>query len=432
MENVKYPGFQLALSARTEVEFYKKVTALQHYVINHPHIPIEDIIYSVNLRHQHDKFRVTFYATNHAELIKALQECLQASPCKKGNATPQVAFLFTGQGVQYPGMTQQLYESEATFKSTIDKCAEIVDPWLKISLHDLLFNLTYSELQQTRHAHPALFAVELGLAQTLHHYGIHPNAMIGQSVGEYVAAVYAESLQLEDALRLLYEGAELLHNAKIDGRMLALKQSERVTIDLIEQYHKIEPNAVLEIALVNSATQTVVAGSFQDIGGFYGWLEEQNIACMFLSVPHAFHSSLMKPILNDYNKVTASIKYQDPKIPIISNINGQPLAKGQLNSTYWCDQLHQTVRFYDGLQWLAQNDISIFLEIGPHPVLISTARNSFSNLEAKWLATLHHRHEEWDHLLNTLTELYLEGVDVNWAVFARANGNMRHPVPLSW
>ena len=431
MDKTKHPSYQLALSAKSERDLIYKIGALQHFLVTNAHVPIEDIIFSANLIHKNEQYRLTIYSLTHAELISALQEAYLNNNFCCITKHPRMAFLFTGQGAQYPGMMQQLYESEVTFKSTIDKCAELTKNWLDMPLHELLFNLSYEELKQTRHTNSALFAVELALTYTLQHYGVRPDIMLGHSIGEYVAAVIADSIILEDALLMINKRAELLHELRIEGRMLALKQSEEITQALVSQFCSDHPDATLDIALINSANQTVVAGSFPDLSEFYTWLDEQNISSSFLSVYHAFHSSLMKPILNEYEKTVNEVAHKDPNIPIVSNLTGRPFKSGQLNPHYWCKQLHKTVRFYDGLKWMAKNDVDIFLEVGPHPALISAARSSFKDIQARWLATLRHNHREWDNLLATLTELYLAGVDVNWAVFARANGNIRHPVPLN-
>jgi len=426
----KLPSYQLALSAGSVEEMRQKINKLHHFLLNNPFVSIEDIIFSVNLLHKKQEYRATFYAKNHFELLAALQDYhIEHVPPLKLQE-PKIAFIFTGQGVQHPGMMKQLYQTEATFKSTIDHCSEILQPWLSASLPQLLFNLSAKELCEARYAHPALFSVELALALTLRHYGVHPHAIIGHSSGEYVAAVLADSIVLSDALRIIHLRSELLQHLSVSGGMLALKQSEKVTKKLLLAYCKLYPDAIIDIALVNSASQTVIAGSLAELRRFSRWLHKKNVANIFLSVSHAFHSSLMEPILDEFEKLVVHIKHYDPQILMINNLTGKPFSTQQLNGHYWCRQLRETVRFYDGLKWLSAHNIDIFLEVGPHPALISTARSSFHSHKAHWLATLRHDHKEWENLLTSLTELYLAGVDVNWPVFARANGNTRHLIPF--
>src|ERR1700688_3156422 len=342
---------------------------------------------------------------------------------------PPVVFMFPGQGAQYAGMGAALYRTEPTFQAEVDRCAELLKPELKADIREVMFpaegaNKKSDELlKQTRFTQPGLFVIEYALAKLWMSWGIKPAAMIGHSVGEYVAGCLAGVFTLEDALTLIARRAALVQ-AQPGGAMLAIRLPEKEVLGLL--------NPQLAIAAINSPNLCVVSGSNEAIGKLEEELSAKKIAARRLQTSHAFHSPMMEPVLAPFTKLLRKIKFGEPQIPYVSNVTAQWITAAEAKSPeYWAGHVRQTVRFADGVAELMKDSQYVLLEVGPGQTLSTLARQHPSKAsEQTVLASLAMTGDQELHvLLNTLERLWMNGVSVDCRQFYANERRLRAVLP---
>ncbi len=326
-----------------------------------------------------------------------------------GTDPPRIAFLFTGQGAQYHGMACRLYERVPAFREPLDRCAAILDPLLGQSLLALLRE-DGPVLDETRFTQPVLFAVEYAMAAMWRRFGIEPIAVMGHSVGEYVAACIAGVLNLEDALRLITTRGRLMQSLPAGGAMMAIFAPEAAVRAELGR-----TGGRVAIAAVNAPGQAVVSGAAADVAALGELFGARGVRCQALPVSHAFHSPLVEPVLDEFEAIARGVTYNPARIRLVSNLTGQ-LATGTecANATYWRRHMREAVRFEDGLRALATLRPDLLVEVGPHPTLLSFAEATLGPDGPARIATLRRNRDDGDELRQALGALYLAGADVNW------------------
>ncbi|HVG06172.1 MAG TPA: amino acid adenylation domain-containing protein [Thermoanaerobaculia bacterium] len=333
-----------------------------------------------------------------------------------------VAFLFPGQGAQHPGMAEELYAEEPAFREALDEACEILRPELGLDLREALYG---AGLDETALAQPALFAVEHALARLWMSWGVKPEAMLGHSVGEYVAACLAGVFSLEDALRLVAARGRLMQEQP-PGAMLAVPLPESHIAGIVLE-------GSLAMAAVNAPASCVVSGTADDVQAFRDNLGDE-VDCRLLHTSHAFHSAMMDPVLEPFTKLLRGMELHPPRIPFVSNRTGTWITADEaVSPDYWAGHLRNTVRFADGLTTLlGQGRRTALLEVGPGGTLGTLAgqhpdRKS-ADLVARSLRRPKEDRRDLDVLLGALGRLWVAGADIDWS--AVHSGERRRRIPL--
>jgi acyl transferase domain-containing protein len=429
------PWQLLLLSARTDSALESATIQLVEHFKQHPNLNLADVAYTYQVGRRAFNHRRMLVCKTLAQAINALstQDEVKAvfSHTVKDNENPSVVFMFSGQGSQYVNMGLELYETEAVFREQVDRCAQWLNSHLGLDLRTVLYpnetqqtELAIQELNQTALTQPALFVIEYALAQLWMAYGIQPKAMIGHSIGEYVAACLAGVFTLEEALMLVAVRGKLMQSLPV-GAMLAVPLSEAAIQPLL--------NKEIDLAAINVPTQCVVSGTDEAITQFAMQLAKQGIECQRLHTSHAFHSEMMSPILTPFLEQVQQIQLKAPKIPFISNVTGNWITHTEATTpNYWLNHIRQTVRFAPGLQKLFKKQAYILLEIGPGRTLSTLAKQHSESAGQFILTSLRHPKEKQSDsafFLNSLGQLWLAGMTVNWAKFHASVQRYRLPLP---
>lgn len=349
------------------------------------------------------------------------------------NSTVRTAFLFTGQGAQYPGMGLELYATYPRFRATLDRCAEILQPHLEQPLLSVLYpkNDAPTPLDDTAYTQPALFAVEYALADLFASWGIKPDLVLGHSVGEYVAACVAGVLSLEDGLRLIAERGRLMQALPRDGAMAAIAAAADTVRETLVG-HETE----VDIAAINGPGDVTIAGKATVVNEIIARLQARGIRCRILSVSHAFHSPLMEPMLPAFAATLGATRLHAPTTGFVSNLSAG-LITGVPDADHWLRHVRAPVRFYDGMlaadAALAAADDEpvdiVYVEIGPKPALIGLARDYLATTDREgkrrrfWVPTLRAGHDAVEQALAAAGAVHVHGGAVDWtAIVSPAQG----------
>ncbi|STX29324.1 polyketide synthase [Legionella beliardensis] len=362
----------------------------------------------------HFQYRLALTATDIIDLENKLMSGDYLTNLIPVNNKNKIAFLFTGQGAQYTHMGKDLYFAQPAFKQAIDECSAILNEYLPISLLEILFEEKNKELlNQTQYTQPAIFTIDYALAKFWMSLGIMPSAVIGHSVGEYAAAVIAEIMSLRDALKLIALRGKLMQSLP-KGFMLALNGPYENSLKVIDAIRQANPDLILDIAAVNSLQQIVVSGEKKAIKKVEKICNEKAIQTILLNVSHAFHSRLMLPILDEFQKCAENITYHSPKIAFISNLTGLNVVI-KPNANYWREHILKPVEFAKGIKTLIDNNFNFFIETGPQPILTNfgIACHPESG-KVTWLSSLKKNEGDWQSILNSLEKFYLSGVSLDW------------------
>lgn len=410
----------LPLSAKSSAALDVATLNLIEHLRHHPEINIADVALTLQRgRREFDHRRV---AVCHSveDAVQTL-ETLDYRRAFTGLQEPQerqITMMFPGQGAQYANMGAGLYQTEPSFRKIVDRCCQFLRPELGFALQDVLFpraenvERAAAQLKQTHITQPALFVIEYALAKLWMSWGIEPAAMIGHSIGEYVAACVAGVFSLEDALRLVAARGRLMQSLP-GGAMLVVPSPEAEVRSLFK-------SGDLSLAAVNAPSLCVVAGTNDAIDELEHELKGRGATCRRLHTSHAFHSAMMEPILEEFASLVRKVTLSAPQIPYLSNVTGNWITDAEATDpAYWAKHLRQTVRFNDGANVLFKDAERVLLEVGPGRVLSTLMRqHPFKGAARVVLSSLPHADERDSadaFMLATLGRLWLTGAKVDWS-----------------
>ncbi|TCI11408.1 amino acid adenylation domain-containing protein [Dyella soli] len=356
----------LLLSARSPAALADAATRLAAHLSEHPQENLADVAYTLAQGRKAFAQRQWVVAADAGEAVARLRELSGTQAQAAAASAAEVVFMFPGQGSQYAGMGRALYEGEPVFHAAIDDCAAVLQDELGFDLRERMFADDAEALRETSLTQPATFAIEYALAKLWLSAGVQPAAMIGHSVGEFVAAVIAGVMSLADGARLVAHRGRLMQ-ALPAGSMLSVR------MDATQLASRLPPS--LQLAAENAPNATVVSGESGEIEALRAALESDGVACRVLQTSHAFHSAMMDPALEPFRQEVARIALAAPTIPIISTLTGERLGDDEARSAeYWTRHLRGTVRFSAALLGQLQQPQAVFLEVGPRTALATLAR----------------------------------------------------------
>jgi len=421
----------LVLSAKTSTALETATANLANYLEQHPEVNLADVAYTLQVGRRAFSHRRVLVCHDLNDAVKALQT-LDPQRILTDFQEPgdrPVVFMFPGQGAQYVNMALELYQTESVFREQVDYCTQLLKPHLGLELRQVMYpseeqtEAAKQQLEQTWITQPALFVIEYALAKLWMAWGVRPQAMIGHSIGEYVAACLAGVFSLEDTLALVVARGRLMQHLP-GGAMLAVSLSEEEVKPLL--------NNGISLAASNSPKLCVVSGSTEAISVLQNQLTEKGIGCRRLHTSHAFHSQMMVPIVESFTKQVKKFKLKPPQIPFVSNVTGTWITAAEATDpNYWAQHLRQTVRFAQGMAELLKEPNRILLEVGPGRTLNTFARQHLPLDEAAVLSSIRHPKEpqsDQAFLQNTLGRLWLVGVPIDWSRFSAQE--QRHRIPL--
>jgi non-ribosomal peptide synthase protein (TIGR01720 family) len=425
----------LVLSARTESALATSTTALVEHLKQNPDLNLADVAYTLQAGRTPFSHRKVVVCRDRDDAIKTM-EASDAKQSWTGIADlkgQSVVFMFPGQGGQHVNMARELYETEPFFRETIDHSCEQLRNYLGFDLRSILYpedasaeEAAADRLKQTLITQPALFVIEYALTKLLGKWGVQPQAMIGHSIGEYVAACLAGVFTLDEALQLIATRARLMQELP-HGLMLSVLLPEEEILPLLRDND-------LSLAAVNGPALCVVSGPVKQINNLSRRLEERGVDCKTLHTSHAFHSAMMDPILDAFRDEIEKINLNSPQIPYLSNVTGDWITEEEATAPdYWVTHLRQTVRFNDDLDTLFKSQHQLFIEVGPGKALSTLAqRHPAKPAKLLSIASLRHVQETQSDvfcLLRAVGQLWLRGVKVNWPQLHDPAQRRRVPLP---
>lgn len=413
----------LLLSAKSEAALAALVARYRACLPELSDVSLADLCHSANLGRSQLSHRLAIVSSSVAQLSELLKSYPEQSSSHlhphvvaDNQLSPRIGFLFTGQGSQYPDMGRELFDTQPTFRKTLERCDAILRPLLGESILEILYPRPRgagpvpdaARIDQTCYTQPALFALEYALAELWKSWGVEPDVVLGHSVGEYVAACLAGVFSLDDGLKLIAARGRLMQRLP-SGSMLSVSCTEQKAAAIIAPYR-----ADVSIAAVNGPQSIVISGKTSVLHALSQTFAADGIKTVPLIVSHAFHSPMMAPMLTAFRELAATVRFSPPRLPLVSNVTGTLATDDVASPDYWVQHVREAVRFADGLATLQAQPVDILLEVGPKPILLGLASQNLAErtvTEAPLLlSSLHRAGRDWQHLLVSAAQLVARGV----------------------
>ncbi|MCM2426166.1 type I polyketide synthase [Streptomyces sp. RKAG337] len=419
------------LSAKGAAGLRAQAARLHAHVTDRPDLSAADIGLSLATSRTQLSHRAALVADSRADLLAALEGLAAGGQgpavVQETQGSGRIAFLFTGQGSQKPGMGRELHASQPAFARALDAVCAALDPHLEHPLQQVLFaepgTAEAALLDTTGYAQPALFALEVALYRLLESWGVRPDLLAGHSIGELAAAYVAGLWSLEDAAALVAARGRLMQALPAGGAMAALQATEAEVLPHLTE--------AVGIAAVNGPQAVVISGDEAAVETVTGHFRDLGRKTKRLTVSHAFHSSLMEPMLDGFGQVAKGLTYLEPTIAIVSSLTGKPVTPQELRSPdYWVRHVRETVRFADAVGSLEAEGAATYLELGPDAVLSALVRDCLTApAPAAVLPVLRRDRTEPHAVTEAAARLRMRGAAVDWAALFDGTGARRAPLP---
>tara|TARA_R110002096_G_scaffold68159_5_gene164803 strand:- start:43287 stop:48545 length:5259 start_codon:yes stop_codon:yes gene_type:complete len=426
------PSQILTWSAKSENSLSGYQSTLGNFIQKSPNTSLADIAYSLSATRDefsHRTFSIADTSKEAAENLTSLKPINTKSSILKVEPT-EMGFLFPGQGSQYLQMGKTLYDNEKVYSNAIDECAELLKDDLKLDIRNVIFPATDSDeaeakLKNTFYTQPALFITEYALSKLWMSWGIKPTLLCGHSVGEFVAAHLAGVFSLKDALHVIATRSRLVSELP-GGSMLSVRLPE-------DELKKILPKT-LSIAAINSKHLCVVSGKDADIEDFSKIMESKDVPNRILFTSHAFHSSMMDPMMESFEETLKKVTLNIPRLPIVSTVTGTWLTDDEATSVmYWVNHVKNTVRFADAMDTVLALDDFILLEVGPGKSLTSLAQQQAAGkiipAFSSFTFSKERESNEYTSVLNALGEMWIRGMNPDWKSFYKEQQRQKIDLP---
>ncbi|MGZ9235519.1 MAG: type I polyketide synthase, partial [Anaerolineales bacterium] len=432
----KRPSHIVTLSAKSEAALSDLSQQLSKVLEANPELSLADVAHTANTWRAKFTHRLSVWADSRQEAsarLKAFAAGEETNGLVHGqtshNKRLKVAFLFTGQGAQYLSMGRQLYETQPTFRAEMDRCADLLNPYLSHPLLEVIFAEEGSEfaslLNQTAYTQTSLFAIEYSLAKLWQSWGVEPFAVMGHSVGEYVAATLAGVFSLEDGLKLIAERGRLMQSLPSGGKMSAVFAEQARVEEALKPFAD-----HVSIAAINGPTNIVISGQGEVVDEICLSFQVQGVKTRPLNVSHAFHSPLVEPILDEFQRAASAITFHKPQLRLISNLTGQLAQEDTVtNAAYWRNHVREAVQFAPAIESLLKLNIDILVEVGPTPTLLGMTQRIPGADEKLSVPTLRQGKNDWTQILESLGKLFVHGLQINWNGFDRPYARKRITLP---
>ena len=398
---------------------------------------LADICYTAGTRRTHYEYRLALAARTHAELVESLEAFqrgelfpLDEAWRRQAAQAPKLVFVFPGQGSQWVGMGRRLLQTESSFRASMERSDELIREQSGWSLlAELDADAEHSRLEEIDVVQPALFAVQVSLAALWRSWGIEPSAVIGQSMGEIAAAHVAGALRLEDAVKIICRRSRLLKSMSGKGSMAAVELSLEQAQEALSGYAE-----QLSVAVSNSPTSTVIAGETAALEELLETLQRRGVSCRRVKVNIASHSPQMEPLRAALLESLREVQPQPLALPFYSTVTGEFERDLTLDADYWWRNLREPVLFAGTVRHLLESGYQNFLEISPHPIVLTAIQQSIYQLEREGtvLPSLRREEDERAVLLDSLAGLYAGGHEVNWKGLFPDGGKCVHVPTYSW
>ena len=422
-EGPNRPMHLLTLSAKDNNGLRQQAENYLRFLDQNDGISLADLAYTANVGRAHFPHRLALRFDKKADLLEGLKDFTSGASSSHWQASgiparsqSKVAFLFTGQGSQYPGMCRDLYEGQPVFRQAMDQCAQLLEGELDIPLLEVLYGSENTYIDQTGYAQPAIFSVGYSLAILWRSWGVEPSVLIGHSIGEYTAACIAGVMGLSTALRLVAARGRLMQSLPSGGKMYAVMTTEdRVLKDLSGHEDKVS------IAAINSPTNVVVSGAGEVLDTLVSGWSSEGITGQALNVSHAFHSPLMAEILPKFRDLCSKESFGpgNEGMEVISTVTGKPVTNEMSDPAYWEGNIISPVLYHQGLTEVLSTSCTAHIEMGGHPVLTTMGRGVAGKDGGLWLPSVRRKRSDWEVLLSSLSSLYTNGAEVDWQGFDR-------------
>jgi acyl transferase domain-containing protein/NADPH:quinone reductase-like Zn-dependent oxidoreductase/NADP-dependent 3-hydroxy acid dehydrogenase YdfG/acyl carrier protein len=429
------PVIPWPISAKGERALRAQAARLLSHLQENPDLDPLDVGFSLATARSQLSHRAVLLGSERSALLASLSALATGEPSPETIEDEaregKTAFMLTGQGAQRAGMGKELYGAFPAFAEALDAVCAALDPRLASPLQEVVFAEPGSPeaalLDRTQFTQPALFAIEVALYRLLEGWGPRPDFLIGHSIGEISAAHLAGILSLPDAAELVCARGRLMGALPEGGAMVAIGAGEEEVRESLEGLE-----GVLSIAAINEPGSVVVSGEEEPALRLAAQWKERGRKTTRLRVSHAFHSHRMEPMLEELARIAAGLDFGEPQIPVVSNLSGEPLTAEQAaDPAYWARQAREPVRFLDGVQALAAQGVSSFLELGPEGVLSAMVAGCLEGERAAFVVpALRKERPEAESLLGALGRIHAGGgAEVDWGAFLESYGARRVPLP---